>query len=46
MLDILKIKLIEAMLSLQQACTAAVIRDDDEDAGDIATPETRIDHEV
>jgi hypothetical protein len=46
MLGILKIKLIDAARSLQHACTAAVVRDDDEDAGDIATPETCIDREM
>jgi hypothetical protein len=46
MLDILKVKLIEAIRGLQHACTTAVVRDDDEDAGDIATPETFIDHEM
>ena len=38
MLDILKISLIEALRSLQHALATAVIRDDEEDAGDIATP--------
>lgn len=46
MLDILKVKLIEAMRSLQDACATAVIRDDEGDAGDIATPETCIDYEI
>ena len=43
MFDILKIKLIEAVRSLQQACTTAVIRDDEEDDGDITTPKTYLD---
>ena len=46
MLDILKVKLIEAVRSLQDACAAAVIRDDDGDAGYIATPDTCVDHEM
>jgi hypothetical protein len=46
MLVILKVKLIEALWSFQQACAAAVIRDDNDDAGDIATPETCVDHEM
>jgi hypothetical protein len=46
MLGILKIKLIEAIRSLQQACATAVIRDDDGDEGDIATPNTWIDDGV
>ena len=46
MLGILKIKLIDAMRSLQGACAEAVIRDDDGDAGDIATPDTRVDHDM
>lgn len=46
MLDILKVKLIEAMRSLKDACATAVIRDDEGDAGDIATPETCIDYEI
>jgi hypothetical protein len=46
MLGILTIKLIETFRSLQQACTTAVIRDDDGDDGDIATPKTCIDDEV
>ena len=43
MFGILKIKLIEAIRSLQHACTQAVIRDDD---GDIATPKTCIDDDM
>jgi hypothetical protein len=43
MLGILKIKLVEAIRSLQHACTKAVIRDDDDD---IATPKTCVDHEM
>lgn len=46
MLGILKVKLVEAVRSLQDACAAAVIRDDDDDAGDIATPETCVDYEM
>jgi hypothetical protein len=46
MLDTLKVKLIEAMRSLQNACATAVIRDDDGDAGDVATPEACVDHEM
>ncbi len=46
MLDILKIKLVEAVRILRDACATAVIRDDDGDAGDIATPETYVDHEM
>jgi hypothetical protein len=36
---ILKIKLIEAMRGLKHMCMSVVVRDDDEDAGDICTPE-------
>ena len=46
MLVILKAKLIETMRSLQEACAGAVIRDDNDDAGDIATPETCVDYEM
>jgi hypothetical protein len=46
MLVILKVKLIEALWSFQQAFAAAVIRDDNGDAGDIATPETCVDYEM
>jgi|HubBroStandDraft_4_1064222.scaffolds.fasta_scaffold2121248_2 hypothetical protein len=46
MLVILKVKLIEAMRSLQHACADAVIRDDNGDAGDIATPETCVDYDA
>jgi len=46
MLVILKVKLIEAMRNLQHACAAAVIRDDNGDAGDIATPETCFDYDA
>lgn len=46
MLGILKLKVIEAVRSLQDACAAAVIRDDEGDAGDIATPETCVDHDM
>jgi hypothetical protein len=38
-LGILKLKLIAAMRGLQHACMSVVVRDDDEDAGDICTPE-------
>jgi hypothetical protein len=43
MFGILKIKLIEAIRSLQHTCTTAVRRDDDGDDGDIAPPKTCID---
>ena len=46
MLGILKIKLIEAIRGLQHACATAVIRDDDGDDGDIATPEACIDGDM
>jgi hypothetical protein len=46
MLGILKIKLIEAIRGLQHACATAVIRDDDGDDGDIATPKTCIDDDM
>lgn len=46
MLEILKVKLIEAIRGLQHACMTAVIRDDDGDDGDIATPKECADHEV
>ena len=45
MFDIVKIKVIEALQSLQGACLTAVIRDDEGDDGDIATPKTCIDDE-
>jgi hypothetical protein len=43
MFGILKIKLIEAIRSLQHTCTTAVRRDDDGDDSDIAPPKTCID---
>jgi len=43
MLAIFKITLIEAIRSLHDACTTPVIRDDDGDDGDIATPKTCMD---
>jgi hypothetical protein len=46
MLAIFRIKLVEAIRSLHNALTAPVIRDDDGDDGDIATPKTCIDHEI
>ena len=46
MLDIVKLKLIEAIRGLQHACTTAVIRDDDGDDGDIATPKTCVDDDA
>jgi hypothetical protein len=46
MLGILKIKLIEAIRGLQHACATAVIRDDDGDDGDIATPKACIDDDM
>ena len=46
MFGILKIKLIETLRSLHQVVTAAVIRDDDGDDGDIATPKTCIDDDM
>jgi hypothetical protein len=45
-LVMLKVKLIETMRSLQHACAAAVMRDDNDDAGDIATPETYADYDM
>lgn len=46
MYDILKIKLIEALRSLRHACTTAVVRDDNGDYGDIATPTTCVDDDA
>ena len=46
MLAMLKVKLINTMRSLQHACAAAVVRDDNDDAGDIATPEACADYEL
>jgi hypothetical protein len=46
MFVILKVKLIETIRSLQQAYAAAVIRDDNDDAGDIATPEICVDYDM
>ena len=40
MFDMLKTGLMNALRSVQQALVTAVIRDDDGDAGDIATPDT------
>lgn len=40
MFDMLKTKLMKAVRNIQHACVAAVIRDDDGDDGDIATPKT------
>jgi hypothetical protein len=40
MYDEFKIKLMNAFRSIQHACATAVIRDDDGDDGDIATPKT------
>ena len=45
MFDILKLKLIEAVRGLQHACATAVLRDDDGDDGDIATPKACFDDE-
>jgi hypothetical protein len=45
MFGILKLKLIEAVRGLQHACATAVLRDDDGDDGDIATPKTCFDDE-
>jgi hypothetical protein len=46
MFGILKIKLIEAVRSLQHVCTTAVVRDDDGDDDDIATPKTYFNDEA
>lgn len=46
MLVVLKVKLIEAMRGMQQACATAVSRDDNDDAGDIATPEASVDYDM
>ena len=46
MFDMLKIKLIATLRSLQQACLTPVMRDDDGDDGDIATPKTCVDDEL
>jgi hypothetical protein len=46
MIGILKTKLMKAIRSVQHACTAAVIRDDDGDDGDIATPKTYFDEDA
>jgi hypothetical protein len=46
MLVVLKVKLIEAFWSFRQACADAVVRDDNDAAGDIATPETCVDYEM
>jgi hypothetical protein len=43
MFDMLKIKLIETLRSFQHACLTPVMRDDDGDDGDIATPKTCVD---
>ncbi|MET4388323.1 hypothetical protein ABIB73_004086 [Bradyrhizobium sp. F1.4.3] len=46
MFDMLKIKLIETLRSFQHACFTPVMRDDDGDDGDIATPKTCADDDV
>jgi hypothetical protein len=43
--DVFKIKLMNALRSIQYACATAVIRDDDGDDGDIATPKTSFDED-
>jgi|GEM_PF-6267218 len=40
MCDILRSKLVGALRIFQHACLTPIIRDDDEDDGDIATPKT------
>jgi len=42
MCDILKSGLTKALRSIQHACFTPVIRDDEEDDGDFATPKTSI----
>ena len=46
MFDVFKIRLMYALRSIQHACAAAVIRDDDGDDGDIATPKTCLDDDL
>jgi hypothetical protein len=46
MFGILKIKLIATLRSFQHACLTPVMRDDDGDDGDIATPKTCVDDDV
>ncbi len=46
MLDMLKTRLMTALRSIQHACATAVIRDDDGDDGDIATPKTCFDDDL
>jgi hypothetical protein len=46
MFGIFTVKLFEAIRILHNACTAPVVRDDDGDDGDIATPKTCIDDEM
>ena len=43
MFDILRITLMNALRGIQRACVTAVIRDDNGDDGDIATPKTCLD---
>lgn len=45
MFDIFKIKLMTALRGIQHACATTVIRDDDGDDGDIATPKTWFDED-
>lgn len=46
MFDMLKSKLIATLRSFQQACLTPVMRDDDGDDGDIATPKACGDDEL
>jgi hypothetical protein len=45
MFDILRTTLMNALRGIQHACATAVIRDDDGDDGDIATPTTSFDED-
>ena len=46
MFDILRTALMNTLRSIQHACVTAVIRDDDGDDGDIATPKTSFDDDL
>jgi hypothetical protein len=46
MLVMLKAKLVKTIRSLRHACAAAVVRDENDDAGDIATPEACADYDL
>ena len=46
MFHVFKINLMNALRGIQHACATAVIRDDDGDDGDMATPKTSPDDDL